>query len=488
VSRTAAAHRRVADDAGFTLVEVIVAAMILVVGMLGVATLLESAQRATARTKAREAATNLAREAIEAGRAVPYPDLIPSRLVSQLQAQPGLADAQPDSTWQIRRRGIVFTLTASVCSVDEGGSTGTDGYGVHTGLTFCSDSTVPAGAPTPDSNPDDYKRLKIDVSWTQGSTTRTLRQEAVINNPGSAFAPAVKALTTATALPITVAPAGNQVTFTATTSTSAQQLTWAVDGVERGIVNGPASSFSFAWDLNGVVDGTYLVSAQAFDRYGETGAGRTVTVLLNVAAPLAPTGVTGSRNPLWNNLVELEWNPSPERDVTTYKVFRQKSAAPNPANDDLICTRSVDGSNATSCQDTNAPGGGPKYYVVAYAPSHTGGTGLEPGATSTPVDTGMANLAPLAPGALTATRLPGDGVQLSWPAAADPDGSIRYYRIYRDDNSSYTKRIDRTGSGSDLSWTDDSAGAADHAYWVTAVDNALAESTFTPSGAGVTAP
>jgi fibronectin type 3 domain-containing protein len=77
---------------------------------------------------------------------------------------------------------------------------------------------------------------------------------------------------------------------------------------------------------------------------------------------------------------------------------------------------------------------------------------------------------------------------LSWPAATDSDGSIRYYRIYRDDRSSYTKRIDRTGTGADLSWTDDTAGAADRAYWVTAVDDRLAESDFAPSGSGVTAP
>jgi hypothetical protein len=197
--------------------------------------------------------------------------------------------------------------------------------------------------------------------------------------------------------------------------------------------------------------------------------------------------VTGSRNPRWSNLVELEWNSNPERDVTGYQVYRMLSSTANPSTDALVCTTSVGDAAATACQDRSAPAGSPRYYVIAVAPAQSG-TGDDHSPASGIVDTGVGDAAPLAPAQLTAQRLTGGGVTLSWPAASDPDGTIRYYRIYRDDNTSYTSRLDRTGSGGDLSWTDNGPNAANHAYWVTAVDDRLAESPFAPSGAGVTAP
>src|SRR3954449_6373623 len=98
--------RRLRQESGFTLIEVTIAATLLVVGVLGVLSLVDGANKATARTKAREAGVNLAREAVEAVRAVPYPDLLPSQIDSELKAQPGLADSSPKSGWQVVRRNI----------------------------------------------------------------------------------------------------------------------------------------------------------------------------------------------------------------------------------------------------------------------------------------------------------------------------------------------------------------------------------------------
>ena len=77
VNPSVSRRRALADQSGFTLVEVMVAVLILLAGVLGALTLLDGANAATSRTKTREAATNLARELIESARAVPYPRLSP---------------------------------------------------------------------------------------------------------------------------------------------------------------------------------------------------------------------------------------------------------------------------------------------------------------------------------------------------------------------------------------------------------------------------
>ena len=123
------------SEQGFTLIEVMVAATLLVVGVLGVVSMLDTANQASSRTKAREGATNLAREAIEAARAVPFPELTPTRTEDEIQAQPGLADSSADAGWNVTRRGILYTLVPNVCSVDDG-TVATDGFGNHTGGTL----------------------------------------------------------------------------------------------------------------------------------------------------------------------------------------------------------------------------------------------------------------------------------------------------------------------------------------------------------------
>jgi prepilin-type N-terminal cleavage/methylation domain-containing protein len=104
--------RRAGSEDGFTLVEVVVAAFILLVGVLGVLTLLNTASQNTYKTKVRDGGLSLAREVIEASRAVPYPDLSQTTVLAQLQAQPGLEDANGGTVWQIQRRGITYTVSA----------------------------------------------------------------------------------------------------------------------------------------------------------------------------------------------------------------------------------------------------------------------------------------------------------------------------------------------------------------------------------------
>lgn len=469
---------RLKSDAGFTLVEVTVAAALLLVGVLGVLTMLDGANKASARTKTREAGINLAREAIEAARAVPFPDLVAARINGELQAQPGLADGSAAAGWNVERRDTVFTLVPSVCSVDDG-TVVEDGFGDHSAGGFCSDS---GSTGTTDKNPLDYKRVSIDVTWKDGAQTRTVRQQGIISNPGSAFAPAVKTLVANPAGPIITNAAVASVAFTATTSLAADDFKWSLDGVDQG--SGTPSgagrtTWTFNWPIGPtVVDGTYEVGAEAFDEFGQAGIGRTVTLQLNRYPPRTPTGFVGGRNPLWGaEFAEFEWVPNPERDILGYRVKRVAGANPS-ASDPVMCERTID--EPTNC-DTAIPVSLPpdqRFYVVAFAPE-AGSAGTEESAVPTPSGTRTVG-SPSPPGMplnVTAVR-DADGTKLSWSPPADTD--VRYYRIYRDDNSSWTERFDRTGLGTDKEITDTKAGPGTRRYWLTAVDNDLAESAMAP--------
>src|SRR5919112_1542856 len=142
-------------EAGFTLIEVMVAAMLLVVGVLGALAMTSTASERTASTKAREGATNLAREVLEQTDSLAYRLVEPTTVVGQLQAKAGLAPASGSGGWTVVRRGIAYGVSVSVCYVD----TPADGLGAH-GADFCAGS-----AGTADTQPVDLKRATVRVSW-----------------------------------------------------------------------------------------------------------------------------------------------------------------------------------------------------------------------------------------------------------------------------------------------------------------------------------
>lgn len=121
-------------ERGMTIIEVVVAAFVLVVGILGVLTLLDTANATTAENLAREQANTLARDVVERAHQLPYSTLVTSTAPAQFRQalSDGPATAAADGSWTMSRRGTSYTVSIKTCSVDDA----TDGNGVTDG-SYC---------------------------------------------------------------------------------------------------------------------------------------------------------------------------------------------------------------------------------------------------------------------------------------------------------------------------------------------------------------
>jgi competence protein ComGC len=465
-------RNRLSDERAFTLIEVLVAAFVLTVGVLSTLTLINGANRATAATQSREAGVNLARELVEAARGLPYDKLNDTAIEAELQAVPGLQDTPLGGLYQIRRRGIDYTVDASVCIMDDA----KDGGGSRpSGLSFCADSG-PAG--TTDKNPEDYKRVTVKLTWKRGGVTRTANQTGLVNNPGSATGPAVRSIiVVGTPAPYEITSTNATVPLQLTTSSKPTTINWSVDGSVQATAPTQSGStgliWNADWNVTAVDDGPYLISGEAFNQYGVSGPTRTETVTLNRYLPRAPTRVAGGRTVF--GTVEIEWAANTERDIVGYQVRRV-------TDNTIVCplaTQKLD----TLCTDPSPPAGDPlQYEVVAYDKTPVTGTPRPGTATSLTVTAG--NTPPNEPVLISATTS-GGTVTLKWkrpnPEDADPGDGVEFYRIYRD-GTLLSNRYDRWYDGaSNVTWTDIATGGLPHLYWITAVDKSYLESSFVPA-------
>lgn len=522
--------RPLREEHGYTLIEVMVAALVLVSGMLAVLTCITQAESATYSTQSRTNATAIIREIIEASRGVPYDQLVTPTLVSVVQSKAGLGDAQLGVPgWQIKSANSVYTVSVGVCSVDDprdgtgnheaglfcaSGSTGTtpaqckdllsvsglialpgagataaavaglgdcgldvnadgqvDGL-VNTSATVCVGTCAVGGV---DPNPDDLKRVVVLVRWDRGLGARYVLQGTTIANPGLAGAPAITSISTSQSLPVT-SSAVTSLPVTGTTSSVPAAVQAYLDGTAVGAATQSGANWNYSWALGSVsagaqpgsgevVDGSYLVGLKATDAHGQFGQARALTVILNRRAPYPPQGLLAGRN---GGAVDLEWEPNPERDIVLYRGYRWTGAAWTK-----VCETTT-----TACQDSSPPPVGTPGYTVVALDKDAAGAQRE-GAQATTATVPLLNTPPNAPTNLVATTSGGNTV-LTWtaPAVADPDvgDSIDHYVIYRD-GTSYFDRYDRTGSGTQTTWTDTRTGGQVHTYVVKAVDTHLAEST-----------
>lgn len=454
---------------GFSLVEVLVASVILIVGLLGTFVLFDGANRTTEQNSARIGAANLAREVIEHARSLDYAFLTPSRIEAELRAKPGIEGNA--SGWIVRRRNVDYTVSARVCTFDDP----KDGLAAagQQPSDPCPTATS-SSATKPDSNPDDFRRVDVTLTWNATYQDRTATQHTLIPNPSGSLGPRVRSVSE----PTVQISTGDRVDFTATTD-SAATLRWTADDTRSGgTLTGPATSWSFTWLLGdpatstGVVDGRYTVTVQALNGLGSTGAAKFASVAINRSHPSTPPGFRGGRNERYAGTVDLRWNRAPERDILGYRLYRV-----SPSGRQQIFQTET----ATEFTDRSAPSGTLTYELVALDREDlkNPASAIRESITPAGVVVAAPGPVPATPTGLTATTVDGSGPRLQWSQPAG--GNVIFFRIYRaaDDQTGRKPTIDDRYAytlTSDPAWTDPKPVAGLTTYWVSAVDESFNES------------
>ena len=455
--------RRLTQERGFTIVEMMVAAAVILGGGLATLAMLDAASTKSRAAADRQNATAVARQVLETAKSIPYRDVAPGAIVDVLREDDAIAGISADP-WQIERDNTVFTIEVEVCWLDEPA----DGLGSRAPGNFCAGSG--AGG-TVDGNSIDHKRVTVAMSWNNDAGAGSSRHSTLISARGGIDAPGVESvqLTSPAVSPITD-PMTVSASFAVTTNQDATAVVWSVDGVQQDTAVGAARNWTFSWELP-AIDGTYDVSAQAFDRVGSGGEVRSATVVVNRFAPPAPEHMAAARNDM---VVETSWVPGPERDVIGYRVYRQLG------NDtpEVVC----DFVTEPTCTDTTPP---PRsnavldYWVVAI--DRDPQDQQREGAPSQRVDVNAPNTPPNPPTDLTLVKDELLGTTtIQWVPALvpDPDGDpIVEYIVYRDGTSA-GDRYAQVAATETMFVDPASNGAVIHDYWVVAIDDHLGESAL----------
>jgi type II secretory pathway pseudopilin PulG len=510
---------RVSEQSGFTIVEVLVAAVVLVVGLGGLLQMLVTADHAISTTRLRQQETSLAREVLEDSRGLAPTQLTPSTIASALQpvvSQATLSGSNLVVTRSVSSSGAPtpFNVSFNVCALDAPN----DGYGNHSspppsGGVWCPDV---GSSGTQDSNPEDYHRLSVTVTPSSRSTPTIQQTILIYGRPVNG--PAVSCLSTSGTCPgpsVTVT-SGSSLTFHVTTTAAAASIQWLVNGntppsgqISSGATDPYApsgTSSSFTWNFP-TADGTYAIAAVAYDANGNSGTRSTVVVKLNRHQVIAPTSFDAG----WNDLtggVEIQWVPSVDQDVLYYHVYRRYGSNASQ----LVTTCGAGGNiTGTNCADAPEAAFAPPlpsarpnpctsssqsytttdyYWVVGVDTNPTTGAPRESTAQSPSVDANLCDHQPYAPSTLSGTLDDGQ-LSLTWdapsPAAPDDWDSIQAWRVYRWPSSRGVQipgdRYQLVGNSPAVtSYTDGSPdpGGVQQSYCVTAVDAHLNESPCSP--------
>lgn len=280
--------RRLGRADGFTIIETLVAALVLVVGLIATFTALDLAAQTSFTTRAREGAVNLAREITEDARALPYASLTSSSAVTtQLQSMPGLASSSQNG-WTILRR----------C---------TNGSGAGCGISYTvtvTESDIPAVTQQNISE----KQITVNLQWKVEHVTRSYSQTATISSAGEGIGLDSSGLQwanpsncnspcTVTAPVISASMGVSSMTFQVQTPANISGVLWQINGVTQSWTSTYAvnnltqwtwTTNSPGWSISNLPDGVYTIGAAA-QNGTQTGPMVKMTVRLARGIPSAPS-------------------------------------------------------------------------------------------------------------------------------------------------------------------------------------------------------
>jgi prepilin-type N-terminal cleavage/methylation domain-containing protein len=470
-------------DDGFTLFEVLIAAVVLVIGLVALFGLLDTSLKATAATRAREGATNLARQVLEDARTIPFADLSPGSIVGQLQAMNGLANASSGPEWQVVQRGITYTVAVKECSIDDP----KDGYGKHVNALgenpFCKDPGEKewASGEAIDGTPEDLKRITVDVKWAAIGRSPDVHQVETLSSAGEA--PGLNASGLHLEIPTVAVPTQPVITeastatltFAVSSPPGTTAMRWSLEGITQTpapvLQSGTTWTFSWSIPYPAVSDGTYEVSAQAIDATGVEGPPVSIPVKLIRGVPASVTGLKGGFNEVYvsgvkKRVVEMQWRANTERNVIGYRIRNSKKELVCPETEATLST-------ALSCiQFENLPPLiSPGTYSAVALYRDAGGV-VQEGKPGTLALVGGPPPAPNGPTELKLEKNAEGAVVLNWTKPAEGGEPVIFYRIYRG-SADYTSRYEVSTTTKLL----DADAPTEHCYRVTAVDANLTEST-----------
>lgn len=464
--------RRTSSEQGFTVVEVIVATLVMTIGLLTVFLMLVITVHSSSQVRQREEAISLARQITEDARSIPYSQLASNTITTELQAMPNLANQGSGSSWMLKRGGWWFTVSATETSLND---------------------------PKDTSGGIDIKQVAVTVNWStfQGTThqyTETAVMSRAGEDPGLAasglglYSPACNTAgivaSSCPGSPVVTSTGITSLQFSVTAPSGTNAIVWTLNGVKQPSWNGSAPTsgttwISTAWSLSGVSDGTYTVGAQAEDTNGVDGPAQTISVRLIRNVPSAPvvTGYGYNTNLPGGpaTVAEFQWNPNPELNVVGYRIYNPSGTLVCETDATASFPAACGGGNGwcsslTACVDLSppSPSSSTRTYTIK-ALYYDVNNNLQEG---NPTSVTLAAGTPTSPGAPTGLNVVENAdasATLTWTPPVG-GATVSFYRIYRD-GATYTSRYDTLPASScSITCTyHDTARTTPHTYYVSAV-------------------